>query len=271
VTALRVDDAPRTRPTRPVGRRPRRWMSVVRAVRGLLPLIALLLIWQFLGDGDPLRFPKPSLWWPAVTDLQDQGVLLPAVERSLSTFLIGLAVATVAGVVLGLLIGSSRTTERALGPLFDFIRGLPVPVLVPVTILLLGVGFSTNVTIVAFAVVWPVLLNTIKARRSIPQVRIDSARILNLGGAATLAKVVLPSIFSSAMVGLRISASLGVITTLVVEMLAGGGGVGFLLLERQARFDAAGMWGLLALVGVFGFLLNAALTAVGRIGWAGRG
>src|SRR5690606_4214219 len=84
------------------------------------------------------------------------------------------------------------------------------------------------------------------------------------GPVSTLSKIVIPSVFPATMVGVRIAASLGVITTLVVEMIGGGRGAGFLLLERQARFDSPGMWGVLLIIGVFGFLLNLGLAQIER-------
>lgn len=232
-------------------------------LRGLIPLALLLIGWQLLST-DPLRFPAPSRWFESLAHLAEAGVLLPSLGHSLVTFLLGLSIAIVAGVAVGLVVGSLPRVDRAFSPLFDFLRGLPVPVLVPVTILVLGVGLSSSVFIVAFAIVWPILLNTALARRTVSEVRMDSARMLRLGALGTLMKIVVPSVFPSTMVGVRIAASLGVITTLVVEMISGGRGAGFLLMERQARFDSPGMWGVLLIIGVFGFLLNLALALIER-------
>ncbi len=232
-------------------------------LRGLIPLALLLVGWQLLTR-DPLRFPPPSRWFESLGQLAEAGVLLPALGHSLVTFVLGLGIAIVVGVSLGLVIGSLPRVDRAVSPLFDFLRGLPVPVLVPVTILLLGVGLGSSVFIVAFAIVWPILLNTALARRTVSSVRMDTARMLKFGRAAILTKIVLPSVFPASMVGVRIAASLGVITTLVVEMISGGRGAGFLLLERQARFDSPGMWGVLLIIGVFGFLMNLGLGLIER-------
>lgn len=251
--------SPAGSPRDPRGRRPR-----FASLRGLIPLALLLAAWQVFGGGDPLRFPQPDLWLNAIGDLYESGDLVPALGRSLLTFALGLGLATVIGVAIGLLVGSLPRVGRALNPMFDFFRGLPVPVIIPVTILLIGVGLSTSVLIVTFAIVWPILLNTALARRSVAPVRMDMARMLGFGRFAELTKIVIPSIFPAAMVGIRISASLGVITTLVVEMISGGQGAGFLLLERQARFDAPGMWGVLLIIGVFGFLMNLGLASVER-------
>lgn len=233
-------------------------------LRGLIPLVLLLAAWQLFGGGDPLRFPPPSSWYDSLAVLANTGVLLPALGHSLVTFLLGLGIAIVVGVGVGLVVGSLPRVDRAFSPLFDFLRGLPVPVLVPVTILLLGVGLSSSIFIVSFAIVWPILLNTALARRSVSDVRMDSARMLKFGPIATLNKIVIPSVFPAAMVGVRIAASLGVITTLVVEMISSGRGAGFLLLERQARFDSPGMWGVLFIIGVFGFLMNLGLGLIER-------
>lgn len=243
--------------------RPRREGPRLAWLRGLIPLALLLAGWQLLST-DPLRFPPPSRWFESLQQLMTQDVLLPALGHSLVTFVLGLGIAIVVGVSLGLVIGSLPRVDRAFSPLFDFLRGLPVPVLVPVTILLLGVGLGSSVFIVAFAIVWPILLNTALARRTVSSVRMDSARMLKFGPIATLTKIVIPSVFPAAMVGVRIAASLGVITTLVVEMISGGRGAGFLLMERQARFDSPGMWGVLLIIGVFGFLLNLALAQIER-------
>lgn len=226
-------------------------------LKGLLPLAVLLTVWQVFGGGDPLRFPPPSRWIEAIIQLTNSGVLLPALGQSLLTFTLGLGLAVIVGIALGLLIGSLPRVDRSLSPLFDFLRGLPVPVLVPVTILLLGVGLGTSVFIVTLAIVWPILLNTALARRTVSLVRMDMARMLGFSPLDRLRKVIVPSILPAAMIGVRVSASLGIITTLVVEMISGGGkGAGFLLMERQARYDSPGMWGMLLVIGVFGFLIN---------------
>lgn len=232
------------------------------ALRGLIPLVLLLAIWQFFGGSDPLRYPQPTRWIEAIAELNGSGVLLVALGQTLLTFTLGLLVAIVTGVSIGLVVGSMPRVDRAFSPLFDFLRGLPVPVLVPVTILLLGVGLGSSVFIVAFAIVWPILLNTALARRSVSSVRMDMARMLGFNRVAQLTKIVIPSVFPATMVGVRISASLGIITTLVVEMISGGQGAGFLLLERQARYDSPGMWGVLLIIGVFGFLMNFGLDLI---------
>jgi ABC-type nitrate/sulfonate/bicarbonate transport system permease component len=242
--------------------RVRRSAPRLAGLRGLIPLALLLALWQFFGGSDPLRYPQPSRWIDAIVQLNANGVLLPALGHSLLTFSVGLALAIVIGGALGLLVGSLPRVDRALNPLFDFLRGLPVPVLVPVTILVLGVGLGSSIFIVVFAIVWPILLNTALARRSLSSVRMDMARMLGFSRGAQLAKVVIPSVFPAAMVGVRISASLGVITTLVVEMISGGKGAGFLLMERQSRYDAPGMWGVLLIIGIFGFAMNAVLGLV---------
>src|SRR5262245_33043920 len=110
------------------------------ALRGLLPLLLFLAAWQAFGPAQSPYFPPPSQWWTGVADLASRGRLWPAMAATLLTFGYGLACAALLGATVGILIGMSRLASRALGPLLEFCRALPPPVVVPVAILLLGYG-----------------------------------------------------------------------------------------------------------------------------------
>lgn len=240
-------------------RRRRRERPRFALLKGLLPLVVLLVIWQILGPENGLRFPRPSSWIAGLGQLNASGTLAQAFISSGETFALGLVVAVLIGMLLGLIIGASPRLEHALTPLLDFFRGVPVPVIIPVVILISGLSLWPTVFVVAFGTTWPVLLTTLDSRRSISNVRSDMARVLHLTRPQRTVKIVLPSVLPGALAGIRISASLAVITTLVVEMLGNNEGAGFTLMQAQARFESASMWGLLFLVGLFGFLLNYAL------------
>lgn len=233
-------------------------------LRGLLPLALLIACWQLFGADNSYTFPKPDTWITSLRDMHDQGVLLPAVSVTLRTFAYSLVAATVLGVLLGVLIGGSRTADRALGPILDFFRSLPPPAIVPVAGLLLGLDLKMSVVVVTIAIVWPILLNTASAMSNVPRVRIDMSRTLGISWTERYRKVILPSLLPSVMVGVRISVSISLVVTLVVDILGSGAGLGRLISERQTNFDAPGTWGLLAPIGLFGFLLNGLLAVLER-------
>jgi ABC-type nitrate/sulfonate/bicarbonate transport system permease component len=237
-------------------RRPRRGGSSSK--RGLLPIAIGLLAWQFLGNADSLSFPTPERWVRAIGDMYDTGSLLPALGVTLRTFALSLVAATVVGACVGALIGSSRMADRALSPTLDFVRTIPPPAIVPIAILLLGASLTMSTTVVVLTIVWPILLNTASAVRSVPPVRIDMSRTIGLSLRERLTKVVLPSLVPSIMIGIRVAVSISLVVTLLVDILGSGTGLGRIMVERQQLFDAAGVWGLLLIIGTLGYLLNSA-------------
>ncbi|MHA6669370.1 ABC transporter permease [Homoserinimonas sp. A447] len=237
----------------------------VFAIRGVLLLIIPVVLWQVLGSPNPFSFPVPDTWFPAIYDLHQAGLLMPAVERTLTTFVLSLIIATIIGVAMGILIGLIPLLDRALTPFMDFFRAVPPPAIVPALGLLLGPDLPSSVTIVVLAIIWPILLNTVTGIRSIPPVRLDMARSLGLSRAEQLFKVVVPSLGPSVMVGLRISVSMSLIVTLVTDIIGTGQGLGRLLIDQQQFFESSAVWGLLVMIGLFGYLINVLFGLAQRI------
>jgi ABC-type nitrate/sulfonate/bicarbonate transport system permease component len=233
-----------------------------RALLGLVPLLAVLGYWQLFGSATSVSFPRPNRWFTALDQLTTQGQLLlgPATLVTLETFALSLAIATVLGVGLGMIIGASRTADRALTPFMEFFRSLPPPALVPIALLLLGATLKMMVTVVVVAIVWPILLNTIAAMHALPRVRLEMSRALGLSRTEHVFKVILPSLLPGIFVGVRIAVAVSLIVTLLVDYLSGARGLGSLLSIQQGDFNDAAVWGLLLLIGVFGFVLNGALA-----------
>lgn len=246
-----------------LGSRPRRNRVPGRAILGLLPLLALLGYWQLFGSATSVSFPRPSKWFAALSLLDSQDLLAPAAVTSVETFVFSLVLATILGVLIGMIIGASRTADRAFTPLMEFFRSLPPPAVVPVALLLLGTSLEMMLTVVVFAVIWPILLNTVAAMHEVPHVRLEMSRSLGLSPVERVFKVILPSLLPGIFVGVRIAVAVSLILTLLVDILASGHGLGTLLSVQQENFDSAAVWGLLLIVGAFGFLVSA-LMAVGE-------
>jgi len=232
----------------------------VTALRGLLPVAVLLIVWQLTTSDVSLSFPPPDEWLKAIARMNADGVLCPAALHTLATYALGLACGVIVGCVVGTAIGASPLIDRALTPTIDFMAAVPGAALVPVAVLLLGPGRLSGVSTVALIVSWPVLLNTATAMRSIPAVRLEMSRTIGLSWAQRWAKVIVPSLIPGAMLGVRVAASLAVIITLLVDIFGAGTGIGRLLLESQQRFDASAAWGLLLIVGLFGYLMSFLLS-----------
>ena len=248
------------------GGRGRRWVlhatgNAWSALQGLLPLVALLLLWQILGDPRSPYFPPPSTWAAALIDRTSAGDLLPAVMVTFRSVAAALIFATVLGVGIGGLIGASPGLARCLGPTLEFLRTLPPPTIVPVAALIIGVDEKMKLFVIVFAALWPVLLNTTSGVRSLHPTLLEASRSLQLGANARVTKIFLPALLPSILTGVRVAAPLAIIVSLLAEMLTLMPGLGALLLMAQRNFNAAEVFGLLSVVGTFGFIINAALAA----------
>ncbi len=128
-----------------------------------------------------------------------------ALGITLRLFALGLLLATVLGVALGAALGSSRSLSRALNPLFEFIRATPAAAIVPAALVLFQANTKTEIGIIAYGTVWPILLNTAAARASLPVLRLEMADCLRLSPGDRLRKVVLPSLLPEIVIGVRIA------------------------------------------------------------------
>jgi ABC-type nitrate/sulfonate/bicarbonate transport system permease component len=242
--------------------------------RGLVPLLALLTLWQLLAPGPSAYFPAPFEWWRAALLLWDSGQLLPAFAATVMTFLEGLVLAVATGVALGIAIGTSRPVERALGPLLEFMRAIPSPVTVPIATLLLGYDVTMKLTVVALSAVWPILLNTSSAAVHVEPLLRDVARTFRLSTGRWIRQVVIPSVVPSILLGIRVAIPLAIVVTLLVEMLTSLPGIGALMIQSQRNFQSAQVYALLVVVGLFGFIVNdlfAVIEAIVLRRWPARG
>jgi ABC-type nitrate/sulfonate/bicarbonate transport system permease component len=224
--------------------------------RGLLPLALLLTAWQLLQSGPSPYFPAPSQWWAATVALIDRQHLAAAFGATVLTFLEGLGLAIAIGTGLGVLIGISDRTARALQPLLEFMRAIPPPVTVPVAALLIGYNESMKLTVVVLSALWPVLLNASSAVRQIDPVLLDVARSFRLSAAERLTRVILPAIVPALLIGIRVAIPLAIVVTLLVEMLTSLPGIGAIMIMSQRNFQSGEVYALLVLVGLFGFVVN---------------
>ena len=191
--------------------------------------------------------------------------VLPSLARALGGWLI----AAVLGVTCGVLLGRSRTALDYVGPLFAFARAIPPPTLIPVFLVLFGIGTRMQLATIVFATVWPVLLNTVDGVRSLDRVQVDTARSLRTPRPWWIGMVVLPAALPDIFAGLRLSLSIAVILMVVSELIGAANGIGYELLLAQRQFDFPLMWAWIGLLGALGYGLNALLLAVERraLGW----
>ena len=224
------------------------------AMRAWLPVVLLILWWIASAGSTSLYFPPlAEILRSLGTDWLGSGIasgLLP----SLGKFAAGFAIAAVCGVGLGLVIGLSPALSALAEPIVQFLRSLPPPVLLPIGLLLFGIGPSMNIAIIAFGAVWPTLLNTVDGVRSLDLQALDVARSYRLTLRQRIVFMILPSAGPQIFAGLRTTLQISIILIVVSEMVASVNGIGYRLLNAQQTFEVTDTWAGTLLLGLLGYI-----------------
>ncbi len=185
---------------------------------------------------------------------------VPSLERMAA----GYGLALLLGVGGGLLIGSSRPVRQLTDPVIEFLRALPPPVLIPLAILVFGIGPSMKVFVIAAGCVWPILLNTVDGVRGLDPTLVETARVYGIRRWDRLRAIVLPAASPRIFAGLRLALSLALILMVISEMEASTNGIGFFILQAQRSFSIPEMWSGILLLGLLGYAANGAFVLVER-------
>lgn len=167
-------------------------------------------------------------------------------------------------IAAGILVGRSQFAYNLLNPLFEMIRPLPKPALLPPLILLLGIGDLMKMVVVGLAVFFPVLINTVQGVRGVDAVQINMGRTFQVRPLALIWKIILPAALPLIFTGLRVALSLALIVAVIAEMLAGTGGLGFLVIDMQRTFRVVDMYAWIIILAVYGYALNGIFLAIER-------
>ena len=253
-------------------------MSVARSKEAprlrdaLLPFAVLagaLLAWEALvriSAIPPYVLPAPSL--VAETLAKDREVLFSALLVTLTTALEALALATIGGVALALLISRSRWMERALMPFAIVLQVTPIIAIAP--LLLVYLAPAEAVLVCAFLVAFfPILANTSLGLASVDRALVELFDLYRASPWQKLVYLRAPAALPQFFAGLRIGGGLALIGAIAAELAAGaagqGAGLAFRISEAGYRLDIPRMFAALALVSLAGVVIYAALTALSRL------
>jgi ABC-type nitrate/sulfonate/bicarbonate transport system permease component len=235
-------------------------------VLGCVVLAAAVGIWEALARSEgSFLVPTASAVAERAWHVWPTSAFLSNVAASLMRFAAGYAIGASVGVAVGVSMGSSRRMRQALEPLVELLRATPAIAVVPALIVILGFGDRMRIAVIAFGVVFPVLVNSMDGvRAASPELR-ETAALLRLGQAERILRVDLPAALPSIFAGLRVAVSLGLVMVVVSEFVGGGGdGIGHWILVEQQEFDIPAMYAGILFLGLLGFILNGVFVLVER-------
>ncbi|MCP2328821.1 ABC-type nitrate/sulfonate/bicarbonate transport system permease component [Hamadaea flava] len=227
--------------------------------------IALLAVWWFTSaDSQAYQWPPLSRILQAFLDTWTPDKLRTDVLPSLIRLGAGYALALVAGIALGVLIGGSAGLRAYLEPVLEFMRAIPPPVVVPIIMLVLGIGDTMKIVVIAFGCVWPILLNTVEGVRGRDEVLDDTCRTYGIRGGLRLRHLVLRAASPQILTGARQALSIAIILMVISELFAAENGLGFTVMQFSRGFEIPEMWSGVFLLGLLGVVLAVAYRLVER-------
>jgi NitT/TauT family transport system permease protein len=242
-----------------------RWL-VAFGQRSLL-LVALLAVWEIVprsGLTDPTFLPPFSEVMGAGWQLAQSGELYDDVAASLLRALSGFLISVVLVVPLGLAVGWYGRLGDLLNQIIEICRNTAPLALLPVFILLLGIGETSKITMVVYSCAWPLFLNTIAAVKQVDPLLIKSARTMGATPQQLFRKVILPASLPTIFVCIRLASASAMLVLVASEMVGAKAGLGYLIIYSQYSFLIPQMYfGILGIT-VIGLTFNAVLEALER-------
>ena len=238
----------------------------------LLPLSGLLaaaLLWAIGAGWLAAQTPVAASFAPvpafeALLQLLQGRDLWTHVGISLQRVGIGLAIALVLGIPLGVLTGLSKWFSRSTTPLFQFARMISPLSWMPLAVMVLGVGDAPVYFLLAFAAVWPILLNTASGVAQLDPNWLLLARSLSATRGETILRVILPGITAHILTGVRLAIGIIWIVLVPAEMLGVSAGLGYFILDSRDRLAYSDLMAAILVIGFLGYLLDHAARSLHR-------
>lgn len=209
--------------------RNRRTRNVLLA---FIPPILVFVVWEVggnLGVVDPRLFSSPPDVFRRAGEMMVNGELLDAVTTTLLRFARGFFFGALGGIIFGLAMGASRTFERILGPSLAAVYAVPKIALLPLLMLLFGIGETSNTMVVFLATFFVVTVSTETGIRHLPSEVVEAGVVYGARGWRRFIYVLVPGSLPSIFGGLRVAAGLAMISVVAIEFVAARDGLGQLI------------------------------------------
>jgi ABC-type nitrate/sulfonate/bicarbonate transport system permease component len=232
-----------------------------------IAVICVLALWELvvgIGLLNEDHVPSMTATVSELAELLGDGDFWSAVGSTLQGWALGLGIAAVLAIPLGIVIGSSATAYRSVRFVVEFLRPIPSVALVPLAVLIYGVGLESKVFLAAFASFWPLFVQTLYGVQDVDPVATDTARSFGLGRFERLWRIKLPSAVPYIATGLRISSAVALILAVTAEIVIGSAGLGREINVARQGGAIELMYALIITTGLLGWLLNIATTQAER-------
>jgi ABC-type nitrate/sulfonate/bicarbonate transport system permease component len=235
-----------------------------RLVQILSPL-ALILLWQVsarAGWIDTRFFPAPTDIATKLAQLCASGVLWTNLSASLSRLFWGCLLGGIPALILGIGMGLYRPMRAALDPLVSATYPVPKSAILPLILLIFGLGEASKIAMVALGMFYPVIINTVSGVRQIDKIYLDVGKNFRASRWQTFRTIAVPGALPSIMTGIKLGVGLALILIAIAEMVGAQSGIGFMIWDAWQVLSVETMYVGLITISILGFLLTVLLNEI---------
>jgi NitT/TauT family transport system permease protein len=233
----------------------------IRVAFGAGMIALVLLVWWVVTRGDaisaivsPSRLPSPDAVFRSYGSLGDN--LSDGIVATLERVLGGVLLATLVGLVLGVLAGANRAVGAAVAPLVIFLRSIPMGALLPLMLMLFATGEKQKIMFIFFAIVPFVFSDTVKAVSIVPERYVETAQTLGASNRQILLKVLVPLALPDIITSLRFQFGLALGYVMLAEAIATPSGLGVMLNNNERMGNIEQNYALLFIIAMLAFVID---------------
>jgi len=236
----------------------------LQGLSGLIGFAALLEIVPRLGIVSPDYLPPFSAIMVALFKEMTTATFWTALSDTLEAWAIGLVISVVAGVAIGIAIGSSQLLRNLTHSTIEFLRPIPSVALIPLAVLLYGSQLQSTLVLVVYASFWQVLIQVLYGVQDVDPVARETARCYGLGTWAQIRYVTWPTTLPYLMTGIRLAAAVALILAITSEVAIDTQGLGKEITDTESGGAVAIMYAYVIVAGIIGVIVNLGARALER-------
>jgi ABC-type nitrate/sulfonate/bicarbonate transport system permease component len=225
----------------------------------IFPIVAILLVWESASHSsfvNPSLFPPPTQVLVALSEMLSSKALFLDLQHSLWRLVIGLCIGSASGIMLGLITGRIKLFSLIFTPIIQILRPLPPVAIAPLIVVWFGIDNEAKIFSIAFAVFFPVWLNTNIGAKQIAKEFLWTAKLCTSSSFKILLRVVLPASLPFIIAGIRTGISVGFIMVFVSELSGASNGLGYRISVAALSFRIDQMIAALITLGFLGAITD---------------
>lgn len=232
---------------------------------GVLSPLLLLLVWELCartGVVDTRFFPAPTSIAAKLVELSESGELWTNLSASLQRLLWGTLLGGIPALAIGIVMGLYRPLRAAIDPLISATYPVPKSAILPLILLIFGLGETSKIVMVALGVFYPVVINTVTGVQQIDKIYLDVGKNFRASRWQTFRTIALPGALPSIMAGIKLGIGMGLILIAISEMVGAKTGIGFMIWDAWQVLSVETMYVGLVVISILGFVLTLILNEV---------